>query len=240
MQEKTFQLQIINTGLSTAQENMKIDCELLNNLQENPILHFYRWASPSLTYGYFINPKDWFDLDAANQYGLDFAKRPTGGGSLFHIWDLAFSFLLPATHPHFSQNTLENYHFVNSVVATAFRETFGSQEVDLAPQNTHSICERFCMANPSRYDVMHNGKKIAGSAQRKTKRGYLHQGSISLMMPDFSLIQRILRFDVQDPIIMGMKQCTFAPLQTNDVNSLEQARNQMEHCLERLLKEKLI
>ena len=35
-----------------------------------------------------------------------------------------------------------------------------------------------CFANPVASDVMENGRKIAGAAQRKTRGGLLHQGSI--------------------------------------------------------------
>jgi lipoate-protein ligase A len=35
-----------------------------------------------------------------------------------------------------------------------------------------------CFANPVRADVMMNGRKVAGAAQRRTRRGLLQQGSI--------------------------------------------------------------
>ncbi len=35
-----------------------------------------------------------------------------------------------------------------------------------------------CFANPVRADVMMSGRKIAGAAQRRTRRGLLQQGSI--------------------------------------------------------------
>src|SRR2546423_1117404 len=35
-----------------------------------------------------------------------------------------------------------------------------------------------CFANPVRADVLLDGRKIAGAAQRRTTRGLLHQGSI--------------------------------------------------------------
>ena len=35
-----------------------------------------------------------------------------------------------------------------------------------------------CFANPVRADVLSNGRKVAGAAQRRTRRGLLQQGSI--------------------------------------------------------------
>jgi lipoate-protein ligase A len=35
-----------------------------------------------------------------------------------------------------------------------------------------------CFAGPVRYDVVDGTRKVAGGAQRRTKRGLLHQGSV--------------------------------------------------------------
>ena len=48
------------------------------------------------------------------------------------------------------------------------------------------------MAKPTKYDVLWEGKKVAGAAQRKTKAGFLHQGSISLVMPPQDYLNYIL------------------------------------------------
>lgn len=39
------------------------------------------------------------------------------------------------------------------------------------------------MAEPTLYDLLIDGKKAVGAAQRKVKEGLLHQGSISLRLP---------------------------------------------------------
>src|SRR3990167_911422 len=241
VQEKSYLLEILDTGKAHAQENMRIDAELLGSLKDQPILHFYRWEGPSLTFGYFIRPEEWLDLQVVNSYHLQLAKRPTGGGSLFHIWDLAFSFLLPSSHPCFSLNTLENYRFVNQVVAYACGEIFPSFTIDLAPQDFSKdpTVTRFCMANPSRYDVIDQGKKIAGSSQRKTNRGYLHQGSISLAVPDFSWMEPLFLPSVRESVVARMKNFTFAPLQNPNLSLLEEARKQLEGSLFRHLEKHL-
>ncbi len=55
-----------------------------------------------------------------------------------------------------------------------------------------SQCKHFCMAKPTKYDVMWEGRKVAGAAQRKTKKGFLHQGSIALVMPPPEYLEHIL------------------------------------------------
>ena len=61
---------------------------------------------------------------------------------------------------------------------------------DFEPLDTH--CNHFCMAKPTKYDLIWQGRKIAGAAQRKTRSGFLHQGTISLLMPPEDYLQRIL------------------------------------------------
>ncbi len=186
-------MKIIHSGALSAEENMRFDTKFLENLkdQKQPILRFYEWGSPSATIGHFIKAEDFLDLNTLDQEGVSFARRPTGGGILFHQWDFTFSFLMPASHPHFSLNTLENYAYVNNNIIEAISQLSGLKAY------LHTPCAapndpRFCMAHLTRYDVEWQGKKIAGAAQRKTKWGYLHQASISLHLPDFSFLSKVL------------------------------------------------
>ena len=47
-----------------------------------------------------------------------------------------------------------------------------------------------CFANPVRADVMMDGRKIAGAAQRRTRRGLLQQGSIQGFVMETDLPQK--------------------------------------------------
>lgn len=188
--------EIIDTGPLDAAAIMQKDAELLQSLGDKPILHFYDWDGDSLTYGHFVDPKNFLDLEKAKKHQVKMAKRPTGGGIVFHIWDYAFSVLVPASDFRFSQNTLENYAFVNQNILRAVEKVFKPKEKleltkeDGIPQD--SSCMHFCMAKPTKYDVLYEGKKIIGAAQRKTRSGFLHQGTISLMMPAKDLLEEIL------------------------------------------------
>ena len=97
---------ILDTGVSTAAENMKIDGELLAGLeaQQGPILRLYDWEGKCATYGYLTKPEEFMDLAKTAAEGLNLARRPTGGGIVVHAWDLAFSVLVPATSKYFSTN----------------------------------------------------------------------------------------------------------------------------------------
>lgn len=224
------QFQVMDTGVKSAKENMHLDAILLDTLDqyENPLLHFYEWSSPSATYGLLVNPESHLNMKGIENHRIDLAKRPTGGGIIFHLWDFAFSILVPATHPLFSFNPLENYQRINRAVLQAILAYWGekipleiTKEEGALPE---SPLARFCMASPTKYDVVFQGKKIAGAAQRRTKKGFLHQGSIALCLPDPALLNEILANRV---VASEMLKVTFPLLGTQevDVESLKEAKN---------------
>lgn len=143
-----------------------------------------------------MKPESLLNLSQIELEGVNLAKRPTGGGIIFHLWDLAFSFLVPASHPNFSLNTMENYALVNRMVMQAIASFLGGEVPELLPQEPLPLDEasrHFCMAKPTQFDVMVGGRKVGGAAQRRTKHGFLHQGTISIAPPDWELIERCLK-----------------------------------------------
>jgi lipoate---protein ligase len=227
---------IIDTGVASAEKNMQIDAALLEILGREPILHLYEWEGDSATYGYFVKPGDFLNLQGAEKRGLKLAKRPTGGGIVFHMWDLAFSVLIPETSPYFSSVTLDNYRYVNEVVqraVTEFLET--KEEMELIPADAASLdgsCTRFCMAKPTKYDLTVGSKKIAGAAQRKCKQGFLHQGTIALTLPPAEYLDEVLLAGTR--VKEAMLAHTF-PLLGNGatLNKVKEAKKELSNLLQK-------
>ncbi len=229
---------ILDTGTRSALENMAIDAALLENLSpdDSPILHFYDWEKDSATYGYFLNPGKLLNLEETSARGLELAKRPTGGGVVFHVCDLAFSILIPAHFPAFSSNTLDNYNFINSGVKKAVKNFFQNpQNPSLLPEEPLPLdesCRHFCMAKPTQYDVMLEGKKIAGAAQRRRRQGYLHQGSIAIALPKEDFLNGILLPGTQ--VKEAMLQNTFSLLGRDwNHSDLKEVRETLKHQLQK-------
>jgi lipoate-protein ligase A len=189
---------IQDTGAATAKENMSYDAHLLQNIDQydSAVLHLYDWIGSCATYGLLVNPDDYLDPQGVKKMGLNLAQRPTGGGIIFHKWDFAFSVAIPCGHVLFSDNTLTNYRSINEPVLKAAKAFLGVKEdITIIPEDLPApdlSCSRFCMAQPTKYDVVLHGKKIAGAAQRKTKKGFLHQGTISMVMPDPAFLAEVL------------------------------------------------
>ena len=223
---------LIEREAATAASNMEYDAKLLRELVPSaaPILHLYDWTRPSLTYGFFAHPEKLLNLKSIEKHGFDLARRPTGGGVVFHVWDLAFSVLIPSGSHLYSQNTLDNYEFINQVVFTVVQNFIGKSTLmsltlhDSMMKNPQQAF--FCMARPTKYDLVVGNKKIAGAAQRKMKQGFLHQGTIALQFPDLNMLDELLP---SEDVREAMRQTTFPLLGEND--SIEEGRGQLRELL---------
>lgn len=234
-------LKVLKNEPRLASLNMAEDAALLDALSDRPILHLYEWENPSISFGYFMRPEKHLHLEKIEKRGIDLARRPTGGGLTFHLWDLAFSFLLPKCHPSFSENSLLNYRFVNDLVLKAVQDTFPIKNemflTESAFEERGAGCKNFCMARPTQYDVIFEGRKVAGAAQRKTKKGYLHQGTISLAFPDEDLLKEVL---LEEPVFNSMLQFTFALLgKGSSSEDLSLGRERLKSSLVRVFGQKM-
>ena len=156
--------------------NMAID-EALLEIASVPILRFYRWNRPALSFGYFG-----LYAEAAREAGdRHLVRRWTGGGIVPHGEDLTYSVILPASDPLFSKSSREIYAAIHEAIQQALHANgIAASLLDRPAPRTSDLC----FANAVHADLMINGNKIAGAAHRRTRRGLLHQGSIQ--HPDLS------------------------------------------------------
>lgn len=153
--------------------NMAIDEALLESCRR-PILRFYRWREPSLSFGYFGK----FAEVATQARDRELVRRWTGGGSVPHGEDLTYSLITPASDPVSRRGPPVIYPALHSAIRLALRAE--GRETKLAKAAAEKVSDA-CFANPVRDDLLScDGRKIAGAAQRRTRAGFLHQGSIQL------------------------------------------------------------
>jgi len=140
--------------------------------RERPLLRFYGWDRPAVSIGCVQS------LSAAPA-GYAVVRRPTGGGVVYHDYDFTYTVVVPANHWLNGLNRLESYDRINQAVQTALSDLHYQASLSQA-EIPHEVdrLTMVCFANPTRYDVLHDGAKVAGSAQRRTKDGILHQGSL--------------------------------------------------------------
>jgi len=152
--------------------NMAVD-EALLEAATSPVLRFYRWGCPSLSFGYFGSFAD----VSAQRAQREIVRRWTGGGVVPHGEDLTYSVVIPAGHPFFARSSLEIYSALHEAIRRAL--TANGVEATLANSVAPKVSEH-CFANAVRADVLSDGRKIAGAAHRRSRAGLLHQGSIQL------------------------------------------------------------
>jgi len=150
--------------------NMAVDEALLEDAAA-PILRFYRWRQPSLSFGYFGRYSE--VADQSNE--REIVRRWTGGGIVPHGDDLTYSVIIPAFHSFFAKPSPETYAALHDAIRGAL-DANGVQAT-LANAAAPKVSEN-CFANAVRADVMSGGQKIAGAAHRRSRVGLLHQGSI--------------------------------------------------------------
>jgi len=166
----------------SAAMNMSVDEALLESASI-PTIRFYRWRSPALSFGYFGK----FSNVAIYAVERDLVRRWTGGGIVFHGDDLTYSIVIPASDPTFDESPITIYEKIHHALSAALNG-IGERAVVAGGVDPGSISAArtagvtaagySCFVNPVRADVMIGGRKVAGAAQRRIRRGLLQQGSI--------------------------------------------------------------
>jgi lipoate-protein ligase A len=144
--------------------------EALLALAGQPVLRVFRWIEPWISAGYFTR---WTEAQAARP-GWPVCRRWTGGGVVVHDGDFTFALVAPRSENWSRLRPDEGYRVLHMAVTEALRAA--GIDADIFDGRASGSAE--CFAGPVRYDVVNGGEKIAGGAQRRTKRGLLHQGSI--------------------------------------------------------------
>jgi len=191
--------------------NMAADEAMLLSADEIgcPMLRFYEWDRKAVSIGYV-------QQRSAAPEGYASVRRPTGGGIVYHDFDFTYSVAFPSSHWINTVNRVESYDWLNRSVqkgleGLSIQTTLSSQEIP------HSVdrLTMVCFTNPTKYDIMLNGRKVGGSAQRRTREGLLHQGSLHFGGP-----LPVSREMFQQAILNGIKDVMtveFIPYQPTEL-----------------------
>ena len=161
----------LDSGANTPAFNMALDEALLENAATlgQPVLRFYDWTEPCATFGY---SQKIAAIEAATDL-RPLIRRCTGGGLVPHDGDWTYSLIFPPDHEWTALPATESYHRTHALLQQAFGEI--GVETELAKS-----CRRpkpgECFEGHELHDLLWNGKKISGAAQRRNRHGLLIQG----------------------------------------------------------------
>ena len=166
----------IDSPRLSAKENMQIDESLFLTCRDAPIFRLYSWNPNCFTIGRFQKIED---IQNPKQYGDEWAKRVTGGGLLLPGWDVAYSIILPIKMLG-NRSVKESYEYLCGFLFDFYRglglNPTWAKDI-FAEQLSQSP---FCQEGFEPYDIIIDGKKIGGNAQKRTKNFILQHGSIPL------------------------------------------------------------
>ena len=152
---------------------MALDEALMNLAPQlgRPVLRFYAWTQPAASFGYFQHFSEIERTTALRPL----VRRPTGGGLVPHDADWTYSLAFPTTHEWYSLSATESYQRAHEWIRDSFAKLGVTTELA-------SCCRKSapgqCFVGHEKSDVLWQGRKIAGAAQRRTKTGLLIQGSV--------------------------------------------------------------
>lgn len=170
----------------TGVDNMAIDQAMLEQTASDGItrMRFYRWSEPTVSLGYFQRYSDIGSWPALQ--GLSVVRRPTGGGAIVHHHDWTYSISLAGDRSkvvHAIGATESLYNSVHEAVVCWLRE-FGLNAQQWASiagcDQRPASCSFLCFERRQSGDVVVDGHKILGSAQRRLGTAVLQHGSLLL------------------------------------------------------------
>ena len=184
---------LLVTGVHHAAENMAIDRAILKAHSEKkvpPTVRFYRWDPPAISIGYFQSLTDEIDLASCQKYHVDYVRRITGGGAVFHEHEVTYSIVIDEQHPSIPKNIMESYGRICGAIMKGLKHL----DIDstYAPIN----------------DILVDNKKISGNAQTRKYNTVLQHGTIiSDVDVDkmFSLL-KVPNEKIKDKMISNVKQ----------------------------------
>ncbi len=186
----------INSGKCSASFNMALDEALLewhSQGEIGPVLRFYEWEPATLSIGYFQSVEKEIDLDVVKQLGLGFVRRPTGGRGVLHEHELTYSVIVSEEYPDMPETVTEAYRVISGGLLEGFRNLglnaeFSVPETVKQNADLRNPKSGVCFDAPSWYELVVEGKKVAGSAQTRQKGVILQHGAILLSLDEDKLV----------------------------------------------------
>jgi lipoate-protein ligase A len=149
------------------------------------VLRLYSWSSEALTIGYNQKTDRIIDRSLMDK-SLPIIRRITGGRAIYHEkTEIAFTLVadlnivpaefrtLPKTNQLISECLVE-------ILARLGIESVWAGESDGKFGNRTGKTVPACFSSHSRFEILSGSEKIAGGAQRRSGRFFIHQGSIKL------------------------------------------------------------
>lgn len=178
----------INSGACSPSFNMALDEALLDWHSIGdipPVIRFYEWNPATLSIGYFQAVEKEINMDEVANHQLGFVRRPTGGRGVLHEHELTYSIIVREDYPNMPATVTEAYRVLSEGLLIGFQKLgldayFSVPDTEEKKNDLKNPKSAVCFDAPSWYELVVEGKKVAGSAQTRQKGVILQHGAILL------------------------------------------------------------
>ncbi len=201
---------LVSCAPRSGHENMAID-EFLYAWHvrcRRPFLRIYGWSPPSITLGRY-QPSSCLDIGACRENGVAVVRRITGGGAIFHDREVTYSFACGERDIDGRPLSVsESFETMNKIIIRLYRMMGLPAQFAMESSVRRAAGRRadFCFSANENYDIIIDGRKIGGNAQRRSGGSIFQHGSIPL--------------DIDEKTI---RSCFSAPVDFGNFTSLDRA-----------------
>lgn len=186
-------MRILSTPGCSAAYNMALDEALLDTCRrdasrrdtcrrdaEMMTLRVYSWHPPAVSIGYGQEAEREIDPGQCERYGIELVRRISGGRTVLHDQELTYSLVAPESHPALRGRS----GVMLRAVSEALVETLKHFDIPAEPA-MEGRCgsggnSDVCFTATGRYEITVAGRKLAGSAQRRSRGVVLQHGTLLL------------------------------------------------------------
>jgi lipoate-protein ligase A len=164
--------------------NMWYDEMLVQRLMEGsgaPTVRLYRWKPWAISLGRHQSLSD-IDVDRCGKEGIDVVRRPTGGRAILHAEELTYSVVMRAE----GKSVARVYQDIGLALVEGLRGYGVDVSLERSQPNFSEVYRSPssvpCFSSSARHEIVWDGRKVVGSAQRRYLNGsgevVLQHGSI--------------------------------------------------------------
>lgn len=188
---------LIRSAASSGAANMAEDEALLEAVvagRSRPVLRLYRWQPATVSLGYGQRGPGVVNLAACRQLGIDVVRRCTGGRAVLHAQEMTYAVVSRERTAVFPGGILDNYQVIARVLQQTLAEL--GLAVDLARERSRGLtgdgAERSaCFTAPGQFELLYQGHKLAGCAQKRLGDCFLQHGSVPLVIDPVQLFMAL-------------------------------------------------